>query len=215
MGDNLPGRGDKEMRERRLVDIKIVALAVLLSTGGRLAAGQDQSKKQSEWEAKAVAQMSEEARRKYERLKHPTFAQLELLPRLPELSESPEDVSKPYHVGDKIFFRLLVTNTSTEDVGFTNADYYYYDRPQLLRDGEVVPYRDGLAELLKKVDKTFGDTSRAYLIPPHGTAEVTVKIEDWYGPLEPGRYLLTVKRRFVWGGEWIESPSLMFEVVPK
>lgn len=40
-------------------------------------------------------------------------------------------------------------------------------------------------------------------------------VRQLYRTLQPGRYLLTVKRRFIWGGEWIESPALNFEVVSK
>ncbi|HEX8846955.1 MAG TPA: hypothetical protein VF791_20095 [Pyrinomonadaceae bacterium] len=203
------------MREERFLEIKIVMLAIILIAGSQVALAQDKSKKQAEWEANA-AQMSEDMRHKYERLKNPTFAQIELLPRLLESSENPEELSKPYKVGDKIFFRLLITNTSSEDVSFSVANPSYYNRPQLLRDGEVVPYRAGLVELLKWKERTPGNESvRGTTLRPHETDTVIIEMKDWYEPLQPGRYLLTVKRRFIWRGEWIESSSLTFEVVPK
>ncbi|MDT4952034.1 MAG: hypothetical protein QOJ02_172 [Acidobacteriota bacterium] len=203
------------MRESFL-EVKIVMLFVMLFSGSRLAIAQDKSKKQDEWEATAIARMPEDVRQKYERLKKPFFAQLELLPRLLELSEGAEELSKPYKVGDKIFFRLLITNTSSEKVSFSVADPFYYNRPQLLRDGELVPYRDGLVELLKSKEKTPGNESvRGSTLLPHHTETVIIEMKQWYEPLQPGRYLLTVKRRFIWGGEWIESPPLTFEVVSK
>lgn len=204
------------MCKRRLSEIKIVMLSIMLIVGGRLGTAQDKSKKQVEGERNAIAQMPEDVRQKYERLKNPTFAELELLSRLPELSESPEDLSEPYKVGDKIFFRLLITNTSSENVSFSVADPYYYNRPQLLKDGELVPYRAGLAEVLKSKEKNPDNQSiRTVTLHPHGTDTVIIDMKQWYEPLQPGRYLLIVKRRFIWGGEWIESPSISFEVVPK
>ena len=201
------------MRERVLA-IKFSVL-VLLCAGGSSTTAQEKSRQQSDWEA-TLQQMSEHNRRKYERLKTATFAQLELLPRLAESSEPPEAVFKPYKVGDKIFFRLLITNTSSETVSFPIADTFLYNRPELLRDGEVVAYRDGLRDLLKSKDKfPFDRDVRAHTLLPHETSDVIVQMKDWYEPLQPGRYLLKVKRRFIWGGEWIESPSIVFEVISK
>ena len=202
------------MRESFL-EIKIMMLVVMLSAGSRLTVAQDNSKKRAEWEARTVAQMSDQSKRQYERLKKPSFAQLELLPRLLESSESPEAQIKPYKVGDDIFFRLLITNTSSEKVGFSTADPFYYNRPLLLRDGESVPYRDHVVELLKSREEYPDERSvRGPTLPPHETHTEIIELKRWYGPLQPGRYLLTVKRRFIWGGEWIESPSLTFEVIP-
>jgi hypothetical protein len=93
---------------------------------------------------------------------------LELLPRLLELSESPETLSNPYKVGDNIFFRLLITNTSSEKVGFPVADPLYHQRPRLSKDGEVVPYRGGLEEPLEFKEKDpAGRSVRGTTLPPH------------------------------------------------
>lgn len=203
------------MTEERLFAVRVGMLALLLCACEPLATAQDKSRQQAEWEAKAVAQMPEDARRKYERLKNPTFAQLELLTGSVELSETPPVVFKPYKVGDKIFFRLLITNTSSEAVGISFADSYYYNRPKLLRDGSVMPYREGLPELLKSKESDIVHRSiRIETVLPQKTHTAKVEMERWYGSLQPGRYMLTVKRRFIWGGEWIESPSIMFEVMP-
>ena len=198
------------------LEIKIIVLLAIALAGSRLAVAQDKSEKQPEWVAKAVAQMSEKNRRKYEKLKNPSFAHLELLPRLPESGESPESQVKSYKVGDRIFFRLLITNMSSEKVAFSTADPYFYSRPLLLRDGESVPYTDHVVELLKSRGQYPDNQSvRGPNLPPNATHTEIIAMEEWYGRLQPGHYLLTVKRRFIWGGEWVESPSLTFEVVPE
>jgi hypothetical protein len=50
------------MRESFL-EIKIVLLVVVLLAGSRLAIGQEKSKKQVEWEATALAKMSDDDKR--------------------------------------------------------------------------------------------------------------------------------------------------------
>ena len=197
------------------LEIKLIMLLAVSLAGSRWAFGQDRSKDQAEWVAKAVARMSEENRRKYEVLKNPSFARLELLPTLPESGESPESQVKPYKVSDRIAFHLLITNTSSAKVAFSNADLYFYSRPLLLRDGESVPYRDHVVKLLKSRDLYPDERSvRGPNLPPNETYFEIIEMERWYGRLPPGRYLLTVKRRFIWGGEWLESPPITFEVVP-
>ncbi|HJU54889.1 MAG TPA: hypothetical protein VJ715_09965, partial [Pyrinomonadaceae bacterium] len=127
-----------------------------------------------------------------------------------------EAPNAPYRVGAHIFFRLLITNTTSEKVSFSDADLFYYDRPLLLRDGELIPYRDDVVELLKSREDYPNEHSvRGPTVPPHKTHTEIIEMKRWYGPLQPGRYLLTVKRRFIWGGEWLESPSITFEVVPE
>ena len=126
------------MRRRRFAVGIVVAVAVLVCAGNQLATAQEKTTRQAEWEAKLLARMPEAERLKYERLKTPTFAKLDLLPKLAEYSEPPEAVNKPCKVGDNIFFRLLITNTSSEPIPISVADIYYYDRPELLRDGDPV-----------------------------------------------------------------------------
>ena len=39
-----------------------------------------------------------------------------------------------------------------------------------------------------------------------------IDLSEWYKPLVPGHYQLTVKRQFVRGGDWIQSDSINFDI---
>jgi hypothetical protein len=189
---------------------------IVLLIGPAWIVGQDKKEETDDWLKAIIAQMPEEQRAQYEKLRKPDFAKLELVPRPLELNETPEKLNEHYKIGDKIYFRLLITNISIEKVVISDADPYYYNRPQLFRDGDPVPYRKGITELLKSKDEEFVHRRiRTAALGPDQTLTVNINLSDWYGPLEPGHYQLTVRRRFIWGGEWIESPSSSFEVDPK
>ncbi len=51
-----------------------------------------------------------------------------------------KDVSA-YPAGGKFIFRLEITSTSVEPVEMRSTDYLDQDRPQLTKDGMLVPYR--------------------------------------------------------------------------
>jgi len=52
------------------------------------------------------------------------------------------------------------------------------------------------------------------LTPGVLTPTVYLQLRDWYEPLEPGHYQLSIKHRFEIGQDWIESEVLTFEVIP-
>jgi hypothetical protein len=163
-----------------------------------------------------VARMPEEARREYERLRKAQFASLELLPRSLEGGESPDKLKEHYKAGDKIYFRLLITNNSIDKVVFSSSDSYQEQRPLLFRDGDEVPYRKSVAELLPAKDKEIMERSyRAAPLEAGQTRTEYVELTDWYEPIQAGHYQLTVRRRFIWGGDWIDSKPITFEVDPQ
>jgi hypothetical protein len=125
-------------------------------------------------------------------------------------------LTEPYKGGDKIFFELFLTNTSPQQVLIPIVDHYFQNRPQLLRDGHPVPYRDAVAKLVKSKDKqpVFSRTDVLRLERYETKRVKLVNISDWYELLEPGHYELVVKHRFILGGAWIESSPVTFEVVP-
>ena len=165
---------------------------------------------------KLIARMPEEARLKYERLRKAEFASLDLARRPLELGENPERLKDPYKEGDRIYFRLLITNNSIEKVNFARVDLYQEQRPDLSRDGDPVPYRKRISELLVQKDRDImGRRVSEVTLQPGETTEEFIDLADWYEPLQPGHYQLTVRRRFIWGGDWIESPGITFEVEPK
>jgi hypothetical protein len=163
-----------------------------------------------------LARMTPEARLKYERLRKAEFASLELARRPLELGENPERLKDPYKEGDRIYFRLLITNNSIEKVNFARVDSYQEQRPDLTRDGDPVPYRKRISELLVQKDRDImGRRVSEVTLQPGETTEEFIDLADWYEPLKSGHYQLTLRRRFIWGGDWIESPAITFEVEPK
>src|SRR6267378_6474849 len=86
-------------------------------------------------------------------LEHPELVRLELLPRRLELNEDSEVLRAPYPTGAKIYFRVQATNTSLQKVTLFIIDTYFQDRPELFRDGQIVPYKKGVDDLLRAKDK--------------------------------------------------------------
>lgn len=163
-----------------------------------------------------LARMTPEARLKYERLRKAEFASLELARRPLEYGEPPERLREPYKEGDRIYLYLVITNNSIENVSFARVDFYQEHRPRLTRDGDPVPYRSKISALVIEKDKQIvGRSVNSATLRPGETVEESVDLADWYEPLPPGHYQLTVRRRFIWGGDWVESPATRFEVNPK
>lgn len=178
--------------------------------------GQESKESQNNPFRSLLAKLTPEARAKYERLKKAEFAALELVSRPLELNEDPARLKQPYHEGDRIHFRLRITNRSIETISFAQVDIYQEQRPDLLRNGDTVPYRSNIAELLIEKDKQIiGRRVRSATLQPGETLEEYIALDDWYECLAPGRYQLTVRRRFIYGGDWIEAPAITFEVDPK
>jgi hypothetical protein len=87
---------------------------------------------------------------------------------------------------------------------------------ELLRDGEIVPYKK---EAQTQVDKALtelpnGSNAPAHFLPNKDYKLRRIDLSDWYETLLPGHYQLTVKRRFVWGGEWAQSDAVIFDIGP-
>ena len=56
---------------------------------------------------------------------------------------------------------------------------------------------------------------RSYELKPSQSIRVgLVSLDDWYGPLEPGRYELTLQHRFMGKEQPAESNTVTFEVLP-
>lgn len=152
-------------------------------------------------------------------LRHPTFITLRLLSSPNDPSrETPSDTPGPYTEKDWIGFQLFLTQNSSENITIWNElNPYYQFRPQLLRDGDPVPYSDKAEESVRTAEKQPPSGSSAPLImePGHEYSADRVNLADWYESLRPGRYQLVVRKRFVWDGEWVESNPVIFEVRPR
>lgn len=187
--------------------LALLATSVLAAT---FAAGQDagggdyQLEKTREW-----------VKQHFPHLVNPEFAKLDLARMLPELNDGPEKLDAPFKAGGAINFRLLVTNNSRERVYLPAAGTYKHNRPQLSQGGEAVPYRREVERLVEREDTWPEYRSIRYEQVESGrTLTEVINLNDWYAPLRPGAYKLTVRHRFIWGGEWLESPPINFEVVP-
>ncbi len=145
----------------------------------------------------------------------PDFARLDLARMLPELNDPPEKLKAPFKVGERIYFRLLITNGSEGKIYLPLAGTYAHNRPRLFKGEEAKPYRQDVEELLKGVETQRGYASIKYMeLEPGSTFTDVLRLNDWYDTLQPGTYRLVVRRRFILGGDWVDSPPINFEVIP-
>jgi len=121
-----------------------------------------------------------------------------------------------YKTSDKIILHVQITNISNEKLTVPVLDKYHQNRPELTKEGQLVPYRKETLKLLDKRDKNLEFGRRDYVnLQPAETKEIeTVNLNDWYDPLESGVYQLTIKYRFFAGTPWVTSAPITFEVVP-
>ncbi len=82
-----------------------------------------------------------------ELLRHPTFIRLRVsTPNFPS-REKPTDAPAPYQEKSLIDFQLFITQNSTDTLTIVDElDPYYEYRPELMRDGEIVPYTKAAQE---------------------------------------------------------------------
>ncbi len=148
-------------------------------------------------------------------LRNPTFIRLRLVFLNPNTDET-TDLAPPYKSGDPITVRVILNhyfNGPITIVDFLNP--YTSLRLELLRDGDVVPYKMEARQSVKKaLTEPPNDGSKTTQVLPETDYALPqrINLSDWYKSLGLGRYQLTVKRRFVWGGEWVRSDSITFEI---
>lgn len=149
-------------------------------------------------------------------LKNPTSIKLELVPRVLEQNEDPNNLTKPFKAKDKIYFRLQMINTSTLPIEISLTNPYFQNRPDLTKEGQKVSYSKEIAELVKLADQQvdFPHVTSICLEPGEPTVVGQLTLIEWYASPEPGNYELINRFRFVVDGEWIETPPISFEVKP-
>jgi hypothetical protein len=153
-------------------------------------------------------------------LQHPTAISLRLVSqRRDGLKEEPSTTPSPYTVGQRIHFELFLTQNSSEDIVLPSSAWPYREyRPELLRDGDLVPYTKDAQQQVEKSDKepASGSMGMSTLKPAREYLSNYVHLEDWYdSPLKPGHYQLIVRKRFVLNGDWVESNPVTFDVIPR
>ena len=124
---------------------------------------------------------------------------------------------KPYLLGNKPRFTVMVTNNSSSQIRDLVLDTYYQNRPTLYKNGELVPYRKETANLVgvKDSDPVFVSIRGGALLEPATTTEIEeLNLANWYEPLTSGVYKLTNRHRFQINGPWtVDSEPLLFRVV--
>lgn len=188
----------------------LVAFALVLPVA------QAQDKKCQLMAPPASGQLPEPVKQRYSKLVKPDFAKLNLTRKSSEGSqEQSKIIIEHNNSGNGMRFQLIITNGSDEEVvGYTELDPLILNRPQLCRDGEPVSYRKGVKELVEAKDRAFPNgRSSSFALETRKSRTEEISLDVWYEPLPAGHYTLTVCHRFIWGGEWMASPSLSFEVV--
>ena len=133
-----------------------------------------------------------------------------------------------YKVGEEIPVMITMTNTSKDAVYACVSSDLYQDLPTLTRDGKVVPYMnwESYEEINAKRNHTCETENlpEPVLLRPNEprVADWFVLVADgsggadaWYDSLPPGKYELTIQRRFeCCDGPMVDSNKVSFEVVP-
>jgi len=131
-----------------------------------------------------------------------------------------------FKVGEPISIVVFMMNKGAEITRVAIADPYYQNRPKLIKDGNVIPYRKEVVEILKWKDNEGCGAGRivgAELRPNEKTEVDFLMVNEgqrvtgniiWYDTLEPGKYELSIRRRFgCYKEPEAESDTIHFEVV--
>jgi hypothetical protein len=134
-----------------------------------------------------------------------------------------------YRVGEQIPITITMTNTATSPVTVCISSDLYQNLPTLTRNGEVVPYMkwqsyERLNAQRSHTCKNENQPEPALLKPNIPTMadwfvlvdeRISSGAEAWYDSLPPGKYELSIQRRFsCCDGPTVESNKISFEVVP-
>ena len=134
-----------------------------------------------------------------------------------------------FRVGEPIPLVITMTNTGSQAAYVCESGTLYQDRPQLLKDGQHVPYTSFRQSMMQTAEKdktcdTENLPQQVLLRPNEPTvvdwfnlAEGPSSLYDdgWYEALPPGKYTLTNQRRLsCCDGSLIESNTISFVVVP-
>lgn len=118
------------------------------------------------------------------------------------LGRSPDDSGWDWHTSQIAF------------IIWNSVSPYYQCRLELTKDGEIIPY-SARAQRESDADAVPSGSGAPVTYEPgreHGPQ--VVSLDYWYEPLRPGRYQLTLGKQFAWGGDWVTSNPVYFEVLP-
>ena len=134
-----------------------------------------------------------------------------------------------YKAGEQILVAITMTNTSSAPVNACISSDLYQNLPNLTKDGVAVPYmkwesservnaqRDHVCEDLNQPDSVLLKPNEPNMADWFVLADSrsSTGAEAWYEPLPPGKYELTIQRRFACcDGPMVASNKISFEVLP-
>jgi hypothetical protein len=134
-----------------------------------------------------------------------------------------------YHVGESVPVVITMANTSKQVAQVCVTGTLYQDLPKLVKDGQPLSYTQVQQSYLKGVNKedtckNLDVPERVFLQPDEqkivdwfalGEGNRELAAMFWYDQLKPGKYELSIKRRFgCCDGPMVESNKVSFEVVP-
>ena len=134
-----------------------------------------------------------------------------------------------YRVGVQIPVTITMTNTSTDPISACISSDIYQNLPKLIKDGQLVPYMnwqssERRAAQLDNSCKEYNLPEPVLLKPNEPTvadffvlvdSRTSTGAEAWYDSLPPGKYELSIQRRFACcDGPMVESNKISFEVTP-
>jgi len=134
-----------------------------------------------------------------------------------------------FRVGESVPFVITMTNTGNQPVYVCESGTLYQDRPQLLKDGEPVPYASFRQSMLLATERDQtckkDNLPQQILLRPNEPTVVdwsnlaeganSLYHDGWYEQLPAGKYTLTNQRRLsCCDGALLESNTINFVVVP-
>lgn len=133
-------------------------------------------------------------------------------------------VKSQFKVGEEIPVTISMTNTGSEPVKYCLSTSVFQNRPQLKRDGQLLPYVTNLLETGDKEDFIRrcerSPARQFYELQPKDSKVIdwltlNSGAIQWYGQLPAGHYELIFGRRIeCCQGLLLESEKVTFEVVP-
>jgi len=133
--------------------------------------------------AQSTSQDQPTGDRLIELLRHPNFFSLRLSTPKNSEREKPTDTPAPFYEGDSISFELFMTQNSSSSITvWHEADPFYQYRPELMRDGEILPYTKGGKAGVKTADTQPYSGSGAPHVMEAGREYVlyTINLDRWY-----------------------------------
>jgi hypothetical protein len=115
-----------------------------------------------------------------------------------------------FKFGETVSVKVEITNLSDKVINVPQG--IGFSRPVLFRDGRPVPYTKQVSDQFSKGDG--GLISNMLFPKPNQSQTEILDLNDFYEPLKPGRYQLSLERRFFKTGK-IHSNAVTFEIEEK